>query len=150
MSMMPLRLAMPNSVMKPTSEATESTPPLAATASAPPISASGKFTMTSAASRHAPNAITNSTAIPTKATTESPVMVRLACGLALELTAELHVVPRRQREALGELGLHLLRGAAQIAARDVGRDHDAPLGVLAVDQVGPGGGVQVRHRRTTR
>jgi hypothetical protein len=44
------------------------------------MSASGRFTMTSAASRHAPNAISSSTAIPTKATTESPEIVRLAAA----------------------------------------------------------------------
>ena len=46
-SMMPLRVAMPKSVMKPTSEATERTPPVRKTPTTPPIRASGRFTMTS-------------------------------------------------------------------------------------------------------
>ncbi len=54
--MMPLRVAMPKSVMKPTSDATESTPPCRKTPAAPPMSASGRLTITSTASRMEPNA----------------------------------------------------------------------------------------------
>ena len=48
--MMPLRVAMPNSVMKPMSDATHSTPPESKTPATPPISASGRLTMMTAAS----------------------------------------------------------------------------------------------------
>ena len=44
-SMMPLRVAMPNRVMKPTIDATESTPPARYTPTTPPISASGRLSM---------------------------------------------------------------------------------------------------------
>ncbi len=55
--MMPLRVAIPNSVMKPTSEAMLTTPPPANTATTPPIRASGRFTMTSTPSRADPKAV---------------------------------------------------------------------------------------------
>jgi len=42
-SMIPLRVAMPNSVMKPIIDATLSTPPERYTPATPPISASGRF-----------------------------------------------------------------------------------------------------------
>ena len=58
--MMPLRVAMPNSVMKPIIDATLSTPPARNTPATPPISASGRLTMTSSASRGRPNASTSS------------------------------------------------------------------------------------------
>ena len=51
MSMMPLRVAMPNRVMKPTSEAIDSVPPERKTITTPPISASGRFAITSNAER---------------------------------------------------------------------------------------------------
>ena len=55
-SMMPLRVAMPKSVMKPTIDATDSTPPARYTPMTPPISASGRFSMISAPSRDEPKA----------------------------------------------------------------------------------------------
>ena len=58
--MMPLRVAMPNSVMKPIIDATLSTPPARNTPATPPMSASGRLSMTSSASRARPNARTSS------------------------------------------------------------------------------------------
>ena len=49
--MIPFRVAMPNSVMKPISEATDRTPPATKTPMAPPINASGRFSMMISASR---------------------------------------------------------------------------------------------------
>ena len=58
--MMPLRVAMPNSVMNPIIVATLSTPPARNTPATPPISASGRLTMTISASRARPKASTSS------------------------------------------------------------------------------------------
>ena len=68
--MMPLRVAIPNSVMSPTSEATLSTPPETNTAAKPPMSASGRLTMTRSARRVDRNARNRSRKMP--ATTNSP------------------------------------------------------------------------------
>ena len=54
--MMPFRVAMPKSVMNPTIDATESTPPARYTPRTPPINASGRFSMISRPSREEPNA----------------------------------------------------------------------------------------------
>ena len=50
-SMIPLRVAIPNTLMNPISEATESTPPDTNTPTTPPMRASGRFTMIRIVSR---------------------------------------------------------------------------------------------------
>ena len=136
-SMMPLRVAMPNSVMNPIIVATLRTPPARNTPATPPISASGRFTMTSNASRARPNASTssmNSPAIDADAQDQQPLRRAL---LAFELPAVLDAVARRHRHRLGHRRLNVLDDAAEIAAGDVARDDDAALNVLAQDHVRP-------------
>ena len=52
-SMMPLRAAMPSTVTKPTSEPSDSTPPVSSTATTPPIRAKGIVSATSSVGRQA-------------------------------------------------------------------------------------------------
>ena len=69
--MIPFRVAMPNSAMKPMIEATESTPPEANTPTAPPISASGRLSMMITASPSERNAAASSTRMPSTTVTPS-------------------------------------------------------------------------------
>ncbi len=136
-SMMPLRVAMPNSVMNPIIDATLSTPPARNTPATPPISASGRFTMTSSASRARPNASTSSMNSP--ATTPTP-STSSRCGralLAFELPAVLDAVARRHGDRLRHGRPDVVDDAAQIAAGDVGGDDDPALHVLAQNHVRP-------------
>jgi hypothetical protein len=81
--MMPLRVAMPNSVTKPTSEAMLITPLPRNTARTPPIRASGRLTMINSALRSEPNAISSSTRMPTTTAPPSTAIVRdAACSLS--------------------------------------------------------------------
>jgi len=63
-SMMPLRVAMPNTVMKPMIAAIDSTPPETYTPITPPIKASGRLSITNAASRAEPKAMCRSRPMP--------------------------------------------------------------------------------------
>lgn len=77
--MMRLRVAMPKSVMKPTSKAMLMMPPPMCTAVAPPTRASGRFAMTKSASFQDRNAVTSKTAIATSASKERPLPTRAVC-----------------------------------------------------------------------
>ncbi len=79
-SMTPLRVAMPNRVMKPMIEATESTPPETTTPITPPISASGRLSMTSRASRAERKATNRSRKIPMVTAMPRIKRVREACS----------------------------------------------------------------------
>jgi len=76
--MMPLRVAIPNSVMKPTSEPIESTRSVANTATTPPISASGRFAMTTSARDAEGNASCSTRKIAAITRMPSSMSVRLA------------------------------------------------------------------------
>ena len=77
-SMMPLRVAMPNTVMNPISDATLSTPPDTNTPTTPPMSASGRLSMISAASRADPNARCSRKPMPMTTAMPSNAMIRPA------------------------------------------------------------------------
>ena len=69
--MMPLRVAIPNRVMKPTIDATDRTPPARYTPMTPPISASGRLIMINRPSRDEPNAAERMKKIATTTPSES-------------------------------------------------------------------------------
>ena len=77
-SMMPLRTAMPKSVMKPISDATESTPPPTYRPITPPTSASGRLQITISASPEDFNAVVSSTRIPAMARAPKSSNLRVA------------------------------------------------------------------------
>ena len=62
--MMPLRAAMPITVTNPTSEPSDSTPPVSATAATPPTSANGRLTPTNAVMRRERNSIHTRSRMP--------------------------------------------------------------------------------------
>ena len=78
--MMPLRVAIPNSVMKPTIEATDKTPPARSTPITPPISASGRLIMINRPSRDEPNAAERMKKIATITPSESQRSCLDACA----------------------------------------------------------------------
>ena len=132
---MPLRVAMPKSVMKPTSEATLSTPPPARRRATPPMSASGRLTMTSSASRPEPNARKSRRKMPAiDGDAEEEERARRACsrsrtGRRTRRSSPRAASPRaRCRARMSSID------AAEVAARDVRHDDDLPLHVLAGDQ----------------
>ena len=69
--MMPFRVAIPKSVMNPTIDATDRTPPDRYTPSTPPINASGRFSMINNPSRDDPNAAERMKKIATMTPSES-------------------------------------------------------------------------------
>ena len=100
---MPFRVAMPNSVMKPTSEATDRTPPETNTPATPPINASGRLSMTNRASRTEWKAMCNSSPMQTTTaiTQEALEHPRGRLG-AFELPPVLHVVAAIRTFTQGE------------------------------------------------
>ncbi len=135
-SMTPLRVAMPNRVMKPMIDATDRTPPETKTPITPPISASGRLSITSRASRTERNATNSSRKMPT--VTAAPEQQQGAGRLlgALELAAVLDVVALGQRHRVADAAADVLDHAVQVAPGDVGHHHDLALHVLAADDVG--------------
>ena len=120
---MPLRLVMPNSEMKPTSEATDGDD------AADDGERDVDHHLQSGArmaQRHLQSQINRHEREQRKR--QNQAARRL---LRLELPAVLHEVARRHLNALPDLGFDILHDRTQIAARDVGADHDAALHVLA-------------------
>ena len=134
-SMMPLRVAIPNRVMKPTIDATDRTPPARYTPRTPPISASGRLIMISRPSRDEPNAAERMKKIATTTPSESQRSCLRRLGLALELTAVLDVIALRQLDVLGDALLNVVDDAAQVPSGDVALDDDSALDVLPHDEV---------------
>ena len=80
--MMPLRVAMPKSEMKPMMAAIDSVPPPSATPTTPPMRASGRLIITRAASRAERSALTSSRKMPATAASPSPKSARDAAAWA--------------------------------------------------------------------
>src|SRR5215212_796478 len=105
-SITPLRVAMPNRVMKPMIEATDRTPPEAYSPATPPMRASGRFSTTCATSRPDPKASQRSAKMP--AMTAAPRNAhQIPKGLKLDEVVNLkpdgvQIDPRPGRERDGE------------------------------------------------
>jgi hypothetical protein len=77
---MPFRTAMPNRVMKPTSVAMFSTPPVTITAKTPPTSARGRFTMTRSVWRTDRNSMNSRRRMAARDSRDRRMIRRVACS----------------------------------------------------------------------
>ena len=136
--MMPLRVAMPKSVMKPIIEATLSTPPARNTPATPPISASGRLTIDdhrvarTAEGEHEQHEKSRDDADEREPTSVARRSADSRTGRRTRRDTLRASAPSRATR-----GLDVVDDAAQIAAGDVARNHDPPLHVLAEDHVRP-------------
>ena len=132
--MIPFRAAIPSTVKKPTSEPSEMTPPVMHAASIPPTSADGRVRNDSSARRVLPNEACSRRKTPISGgerEEQQPVLGGLPLGVLAE---HLGVVAQRELDA-GQGRLDVADDGAEVAARDVGVDVDAPVEALVADAV---------------
>src|SRR3989442_15563600 len=134
--MMPLRVAMPKSVMKPISDAIDNVPPAAKTIMTPPISASGRLAITSSASR-----VDRRRQIEEQKDSgdrhschDGDLPRRLFLGF--ELSTVLDEVALGKRHVTRDLLTDRTDHRAKISPCNVSLNDDSPLNIFAVDGVG--------------
>ena len=132
---MPLRAAMPSTVTKPTSDPSDSTPPVRNTLATPPINANGIVSATSATSRAEPKSTCSTSRMPSSDTAPSARSRRCDSARAAYSPEHLRVIAGRRSGRVRSAASMSRATAPRSRPAHVAGDVDAPRSALARDLV---------------